>query len=226
MARIQVGTIVTDIRGKIGGSVFQKGPSGLIIRAGSRIINKRNELTSSRRVLMQSLQQSWGLISVAQRTAWSAWSVFSPIAQFNNAAKFLNGHQCYLRVNYYRSLYGFSVLTSPVFAKSTVGPVTVRVSNALDALFVTYTPTVDPAVTCMLIALSQVLPAGVNNGLRRVRQIIFVSDDGGGGDISNEVIALFGALPATSSRVYISYAAMDLSTGSISAFINEVQIVA
>lgn len=222
MARIQTGSIVTDIRGKVAGSVFQKGASGLVLRSNPKNLNKRNALTSMRRVLMQTLQQSWGALSVSQRSAWSAWSAFSPIVQFNNPGKFLNGHQSYLQINYYRQLYGIAVISDPIFSKSTLPPYDVTVSKVLTTCLLTWSDTIDTDTTCILVALSGMLPNGVNNALRRTRQIIFTNDDDTGQNITSQVTTLFGTVPALGSRLFISYAIMDIGVGSIAAFTNKI----
>lgn len=70
MAKIKLGTIVTDISGKVGGNVFAKNKAGAYIRRKSTISNPQSVAQMLVRGVFASLSQGWRNLSDVNRQSW------------------------------------------------------------------------------------------------------------------------------------------------------------
>lgn len=122
MAKIQFGTIVTDIRGKLGGQVFKKTNTGhAITRKGAP---PRNTLTKSNERFQRVLQvsRSYRDLTIAEKTFLKNFAIANP-------SKDVFGNDIILtaRAMYQKLCCNLSIteMTKPVFsALSSVIPVT------------------------------------------------------------------------------------------------------
>jgi hypothetical protein len=74
MALIKLGTIVTDIRGAIGGVIFSRNKSGAIARQRTTPVNPRTPLQNAIRALVASISQAWrASTSTVQKAAWAVF---------------------------------------------------------------------------------------------------------------------------------------------------------
>jgi len=99
MASIKMGAIVTDIRGKLGGHVFQKGNQSRVLKTN---IKPRQTSSQFNRALSKNLgeiRNAWNLISDVDRVNWNK---IAPNFTFNNAFGDVlryNGFQLFLNLN-------------------------------------------------------------------------------------------------------------------------------
>lgn len=114
MARIKFGAIVTDMRGKLGGHVFQKGNQSRVMKTNQ---NPRKTITAA--------NMATGSFVNAARTRWLAFGENSKERWSNTARNFqysstfgdkitYNGFQFYMKLNTLLLRAGFPVLDSPV----------------------------------------------------------------------------------------------------------------
>lgn len=71
MARIKLSEVVTDIRGKVGGTVFQKTRYGHMLRTIPRGRNKQSFYQQCNRSKFQFIVRSWRTLTEAQKEAWN-----------------------------------------------------------------------------------------------------------------------------------------------------------
>lgn len=71
MARILLSAIVTEIRGKIGGTVFQSGQGGFQAKRLAIPRDPRISVQISRRIDFTGVSQSWQQLTPTERTQWS-----------------------------------------------------------------------------------------------------------------------------------------------------------
>lgn len=225
MARITPGVLITDIRGKVGGSVFQKNSSGLILRNSTRNVDVVNSKTSARRASMQSVQVGWRTITAAQRTQWNAWSAFNPIVQQNNAGKFLSGHQCYVQINFYRSLFSLTSLSSPVFTKSSLLPAFPTLYQGVDDLSCITSRDIDSTNEIFILFLSPPISKGRTQATNATRLIVFDQSSANDFNIAAAYISLFGAVPNLFDNVAQKWAIMDKTNGVVTAYSSNTTIV-
>lgn len=86
MAKIQLGAIVTDIRGKLNGHAFRKATSGLVIQ---RCASPRSKNFYEKNVQLQTLKigaQLWNVLPASQRKLFSDFARANPLKnEFGNS---------------------------------------------------------------------------------------------------------------------------------------------
>ena len=117
MALIQMGTIVTDIRGKIAGSVFSNTPAGPCMRNKVSPPKSRTATQSRQRAVMSFLANEWKRLSNAQRLGWDNYALnFSWVNKLGNPFPG-TGWNAYFLSNSNLLLAGNAILSdAPIFA--------------------------------------------------------------------------------------------------------------
>jgi hypothetical protein len=113
VAIIQVGPIVSDISGSIGGSTFQQSTGGLIVRT-KPISNK--VMTPPRSLSVQSLSMMrvfWLQNTAEQQLAWKAFGKDHPLPNGHGGYKHLSAYSWFTRVNNKVFKYTSSVVRDP-----------------------------------------------------------------------------------------------------------------
>jgi len=213
MARIKTSGIISDIRGKIGGSVFQRGNGGLILRSGTTPVNKKSNRTEFSKSVQSSVRASWLALTSDQRQVWASFMQYKTVSQLNNAELFLSGQQYYMKCQYYRLYVGFSALTVPGFKQPTNLPRTFTIDMSGGQLIVTDPNGATPTSMFQFIFLTGTVPPSVNNPSNRLRAIPVQFFNAVTYDISTEYISIFGALPSSGDELFIKQASIDVPTG-------------
>lgn len=99
MAQVQYGTIITEIKGKIGGQVFQRGNKAFVLRNKN---SKQGRLTNKKSLALISLSQiasSWRNITTADRLAWTTAAASWAFTDKFGGTYYGSGYQCYVAYN-------------------------------------------------------------------------------------------------------------------------------
>ena len=88
-------SILTDIRGSIGGLTFYKGQNGRIVRMRSRNINTDTLSQKSARNLLQNSLGGYQNLSTADKASWNAWAVANYYSIRNSESVNKSGYVCY-----------------------------------------------------------------------------------------------------------------------------------
>jgi hypothetical protein len=99
MALVKYGTIVTEIKGKVGGQVFQRCGQSLSMRnTGPRIYTQSQQKSLSMNVMSQVSSQ-WRGLTTAQKTNWyNVASSYPTFDKFGNPIV-LSGYQLFIMLN-------------------------------------------------------------------------------------------------------------------------------
>lgn len=130
MASIKFGSFITDIKGKVGGSIMQGGRSGAQMRNLSQPIKSRTAISSQTRANFASLSQAWSQIGATNQGLWDAFASFQ--TRFNKFGDPYTptGYQMFKEFNLYNnSIAGTSPVLAPPPANS-VDPITTVVLTA------------------------------------------------------------------------------------------------
>lgn len=119
MARVTLGAIVTDIRGKLGGQVFKKTASGLVIqtKVKSRI---KNDIDGKENLRvfnnMRRLAYQWTTLNSLQQSGWLPWLEYMGkfTVSFQDGRYVLKAaNNVYMYVNSYNKWFGDTLLSTP-----------------------------------------------------------------------------------------------------------------
>lgn len=218
MALIKTASIISDIRGKIQGTVFQRSAGGLTVRSQTTPINKNSNRQNKTRNFINILQQQWRLLSPTERQTWLQFTNFNPIQQKRNSELFINGQQAFIKLNLYRLEYGFAIITTPQFSKCEITPVDVTIQLAGPNLFIKVDRELQSSFEFLIFFITVNLVPTINNPGSRFKLIKFTTTDSDTFNINNEYITIFGALPVSGSKVFFKFTNADKNSGLLFPF--------
>ena len=100
MASIKMGAIVTDIRGKLGGHVFQKGNQSRVLKTNFKTKKTTNFFTSLRTNQLALVRTDWRNLSVLSRNEWKREaSKFNFKNRFGDVITY-NGFQLFIKLQF------------------------------------------------------------------------------------------------------------------------------
>lgn len=98
MGTIRVGSVVSDIRGKVGDEVYSRGPGGLQVRSVGTWTQPNTQRQIDCRTIAKKLAVAWsGLLSQVQRDAWRAYAVQWPRVNRWGEPLNIGGYQAFFR---------------------------------------------------------------------------------------------------------------------------------
>jgi len=138
MARVQFSAIVNSVRGKVGGSVFQRNRSGFSFKNSASGVNRQSEKQIFSRSNVVKVQTAWRQMSSTERNAWQLFANFNPVYNRNNKNVFLNGYQLFMKYNLIRLHCNLTILEAITYGTVTNLDVSVtfqRYDSSLDVIF-------------------------------------------------------------------------------------------
>lgn len=213
MALIEYSALVNAIRGRIGGSIFQGGAAGPIIRARCLPVNRNTPRQIRARSIAASLQSEWISLTEDQRNLWKGFVQYNPIHQQRNTALFINGQQAFLKANAIRLQYGFPVLTDPQFNKCDHTPIDADLSLSGPNLFITYDRNPIPTEEFVILKVTIPVPVTWNNprGLEKV--LVFTTTAAITLNITTEYDNLYKKTPVSGDTLFFSFTNADKRSG-------------
>lgn len=213
MARIKPSALVSDIRGKIGGSVFQKASSGLVVRAKSTPINKRTASQIISRNIAFLTTTAWLQLSAADRDQWANYVQYNPVNQRNSRELLISGQQAFLKFNNYRLQYSLSILTVPEFNKCELTPVELTLSRVGMMLRVSSSRPLVASDEYIILFITVRMSTAINNPGSRYKLIKFVTTNGVNFDVASEYVDVYGAIPEVGDTVFMKYTNASKASG-------------
>lgn len=111
MAKIQFGVVVTDARGKLGGSQFSLNRSGAILQRKCQQRKGATQAQSSVRSGFSYLARFWRTLSVSDKNSNSDAAVNYPYVDKFGNTRYFNGYQLLLRSNLNRRYSGLGPIS-------------------------------------------------------------------------------------------------------------------
>ena len=127
MARLKYSGIITNVKGKIGGMVFQDHRAGSSVRKFTKQINRATQPMNDIQNITFKLQNEWKGATNSQRKVWSNFVKFSTLFNKHEPNKYINGQQAFIKLNSYRLLYGHSILWDPDHTKCIIDKIVMTV---------------------------------------------------------------------------------------------------
>lgn len=203
MALIKTSAIISDIRGKLNGSVFQSSLGGLILRTKSGSINRRTQNQNYLRAGIKQLQSSWTGLSVAQRAAWNAYATYRNVPQKRNPTLHQSGQNLFIAENSVRWLlqdsypnFSNTIQVNPVFSLPNVPTTISLLYLSTGNLFVEMDYSLTVADEYFYIKLSEPLRESQPSQYNKLKVMQFTQSDGEDQDITLAYIAAWGRKPA------------------------------
>lgn len=113
MARIIYGSIITDIKGSIGGITYQKNGSGTIARLKPRKTKTNTQKQRDQQPRLKEVQRNWNELSLTNKVLWNDFASVNNKIGLDGNEKVLTGYQWFVTINQNRLLLSRSILLVP-----------------------------------------------------------------------------------------------------------------
>lgn len=113
MARVIYGSIITDIKGSIGGITYQKNGSGTIARLKPRKHKTNTQRQRDQQPRLKEVQRLWNELDLGSKIQWNDFADLHDKIGLDGTSKKLTGYQWFMTINQNRLLFDDSFLEEP-----------------------------------------------------------------------------------------------------------------
>jgi hypothetical protein len=205
MAKVTFTAFVSDIRGKVAGTVFSRNKGGAYVRTKVTPLNPQTSYQTGVRAFLTQCAQAWRNLTAAQRAAWNA-------AATTDAGSMKGGHKSPLSGSQYFNQLGRNLLEIGVALVSTppsptdvtnISSLSVAADNSDQTLTITYAPAVPADQKCIIYATGG-QSAGINFFKGKYRKIGYIiAANVSPLSYEAEYIARFGTVPAAGEKISV-----------------------
>lgn len=199
MARVKVSGIISDIRGKVGGSVYQSSQGGLILKNKSGVISSSSSRSLKHKMGIARIQGNWRAITNEQRMLWEQYSIYLDKKQKHNPSIRVNGHQLFLNYNSIRydlqevaPLFNPYLLESPIMTTLPEPISIVSVVQGEVFLFVTLSRVINSLEEVIILSLSSSLLGSQNSQNQKMLLMKSATTSGNVFECSNYYKEVYG----------------------------------
>jgi hypothetical protein len=115
MARIKLSPLLTEVRGSVGRSTFQRSQGGVSLRLKPLPSKKYSSSLQISKIIVSQVIAAWQGLSDAQRLLWSQYAAFSPIPMKGDHSRTLSGYNHFVKYNLIRCQSGLDILEDCIF---------------------------------------------------------------------------------------------------------------
>ena len=209
------GVGITDGRNKLGGSVASRNTFGAYIRNKVTPVNPQTPSQSAVRAVFADISQSWRDLTQGERDQWNEAVInFSFTDVFGDTID-PTGFNLHQQLNLNLSAIDLPFITTPPAPADvqSLTNLTVDVQQAAQTIEVDSTEAIE-AGTDFVVKATMGLSAGIDFVKTELKQIAIVdATDSFPIDVSTGYIAVFGAVPAVGSKVFVEMVGVNNSTG-------------
>ena len=119
MGIARLGSIVADIRGKVGDEIYSRGPGGITVRSPGTWTQPDTDDQLAARAVITALSQAWSAtLTNAQRSAWRQYARTHPRPNRWGIPNNTSGYNRFIRINAYeyRRTQALAYTTPPIAA--------------------------------------------------------------------------------------------------------------
>jgi len=218
MARVKPSGLINDIRGKVGGSVFQGYKGGIFVRSSTTPINKLSQTQLRTRRITSELQDSWRDLSATERQAWELYTQNILVHQKNNHLKSISGHQYYLKCNHYRVQYDFTPFDIPNIGQAINQNATWTADRYGNHLLMFPSRPLDDGTEFFVLFITMSLSNSINNPGSLLRLMKIVTTNTTTYDLTNLYLQEFGKLPEVGDWIHIKSAVASHVSGLLTVW--------
>ncbi len=218
MAVIKLSGLVSDIKGSVNGTTFQKGNGGLIMRSKPSSVGAGTNSQFNIRNINAQLNFAWQNLTDAQRTVWASFATFTNGAgitnQRNTSAN--TGKTQFFAVNFWCLQYGKALVIAPTFttAESAVIPCPPLFTQS--SVLTDYVGTLDTTQQILVTRVSLPQQLATNTANTGFRTLVYAQVDGDTQSWFAAYEAIYGFPPKLNYKYWISLQVINYITGAIS----------
>lgn len=218
MAKIKYSALVSEMSGKLNGSVMARNRSGNYVRTKTTPVNPQTDFQVAVRNRLAGFSAGWRGLTAQARAAWnSAVSDWTKTNIFGDIVR-PSGQNLYIAVNSNIQNAGGVALTMPpnkVGADSLV-EISVTADVVAGTMTLDFDPAAVPAGHVMMVEATAPLSAGISYMKNRFRQIaILPAATASGADIYTAYVEKFGE-PTAGKKIGVRAKFITIATGEVS----------
>lgn len=99
MASIRFSALVSDVKGVVGGNVFQSNANGSFVRARTTPVNRNTSAQQYQRLIMAVYAQKWQGLTDQDRQDWTDNAALHPYTNRLGEQKIYTGYQWFMKTN-------------------------------------------------------------------------------------------------------------------------------
>lgn len=177
MARIQLGALITDIAGSIGGYTFQTNRSGRIIRSRGGTFKNSTPKQTIQQANHTTIISEWQSLSLADRDLWNLFSLANTKTDKFGTVRTLTGLNWFEAINSTRKCFNLSILLTPPVHSLPVAPPVYDFTAGATTLEIDFNPPFAPVDTGLKIWTTPPLTT-ITNSLRSQYRLTKVIQSG------------------------------------------------
>ena len=218
MARVKLSAIITEMNGKIGGSVFQRTQSGTILKNKSNLSFTNSMAQNVSNNIMYRCQYQWQQLTACQRQLWNSFATYTKKNQKHSSNLIINGHQLFIQCNSYRFQYGYDTLTDPQIINSDIDLLTCEIGITPSHLVLSTDRYLISNYEFIILQATTKVSPSLNNVGSRYKTIVFETTDSDGFDLTQPYLNVFGFVPVVGNVIFIKYTVASKYNGLILPF--------
>lgn len=213
MALISFGTIVTNMRGKVGGSVFSANSAGATVRNKTIPKRRTTDIKSATNNLWQYFMQVWLTLSASDQDDWNAYALNFTFHNKLGVPVLAKGNVVFAATNFYYFTFNeVPLLVAPLYVPPPAASLSASGCNVGSMLFeLIFTPLVADTIFWIYATPSYTKNNRIFNE-KRVRYIGFKTVALGDDTVSfwSEYVARFGT-PIVGQKILVAWRRMDFT---------------
>jgi hypothetical protein len=203
MARY-IGTISSDMRGKVGGLVTSRARGGTTLKAHAVPVQTGSLLQAANRTAMAGANAAWKDLSGTDQSGWALWAATLSYTNSLGQAYSPTALQLYTQAWFYGKQFGVVPTSTPTGSYPAPQPIT----NALlivggGAFQFEFTPSGGSYPDAWLLYLSRPLSSAVTYSKTIARRLIAVRNASNFADIAAAYTTAYGSLPARGVNISV-----------------------
>ena len=213
--KVKYSALVSDMRGKLNGSVASKNRFGSYLRNKKTPVNLRSPSQTGVRQKFTVNAQAWRGLTASQRQQWNAAVVNFKKKNIFGDVHELSGFGLYCRLNGHIANIAGTIISVPPLPTSVEGisSLTLTAAHGTPALQATFSPAIDAATTVQVFATAP-QSAGKDFIKSEYRLIgLLTTADSSPAALLTKYVAKFGAIGAAGTKIFVKFVPINTATG-------------
>ncbi|HUD44971.1 MAG TPA: hypothetical protein VMR41_05480 [Patescibacteria group bacterium] len=218
MARAKLGALLNDLAGSVGSATFQNSNAGLILRNKPLFAGNYSQRRTMRRLHNYSINQAWNNLSSTDQAQWQSFANFINIKQRHSIYLNITGRALFYQINFYRLIYGISLLQLPLFSnnRQTDLHITLSIHSGQIRVNMGRVPTVTDEF--LILYITNKISKSINNFTNKLKIIPCITTGTSYLTITTDYINIYGSIPQTGETVGYQWSIANLHNGLITPF--------
>lgn len=217
MARVTYGAFVTELRGSLGGTVFQKNAYGFTAKNSPNLTTPNSANQDIVKRAVTRCVQRWGALDAATKSNWDTYAVSFPQFAKHNSGSILSGYAVFLKRNMVAEIIGSFLLDNPDLIPTTDSTLSPTLETNGTDLLLTFNPSPSPVGINSYVQMSNPMPSGYPIRINQVKGIIGFGWGSGSVNCATTYLSVFGRLPVVGEAVLVAIQNLGDSTGAVYA---------